>query len=36
MDNLWNQGWFALETAWSRLRDEIGDHIVLSVMIVAI
>ena len=36
MSNLLNQGWYALEFAWSRARDEISGHLVMSVMLVAI
>ena len=36
MSNLWNQGWYALEFAWSRARDELSGHLVLSVMLVVL
>ncbi len=34
MSTLLNQGWYALEFAWSRARDEISGHLGISVMIV--
>ncbi len=34
MSNLLNHGWYALEFAWSRARDEISGHLVVSVIIV--
>ena len=36
MSDLLNQGWYALELAWSRARDELSGHLVLSVTLVAI
>ena len=36
MSNLLNQGWYALEFAWSKARDEISGHLVLAVMIGAL
>jgi hypothetical protein len=36
MNNLLNQGWYALEFAWSRARDEINGHLIMLVMIVAV
>lgn len=36
MDDLWNQGWFALQMAWSRAKYEISGNIVLSVTVAAI
>ena len=36
MSNLLNQGWYALEFAWSEAKDGIGGHLVMAVMLVAI
>ena len=36
MSNLLNQGWYALEFAWSMVKDEISGHPVISVILVAI
>jgi hypothetical protein len=36
MSNLLNQGWYALEFAWSEARDELSGHLVMAVMLVAI
>ena len=36
MSNLLSQGWYTLELAWSRAKDEMSGQIVLSVVIVAI
>ena len=36
MDDLWNQGWFALEMAWSRAKYEISSNMTLSVTVAAI
>ncbi len=36
MDDLFNQGWFALQMAWSRARYEISAHMVASVTVAAV
>ena len=36
MSDLLNQGWYALELAWSRARDELSGHLILSVALVAL
>lgn len=35
MHDLLNQGWSALEFAWSGARDAISGHLAMSVMLVA-